>query len=106
MLLEDTMIARRSFISALVAAPVVSACSRVVAADGASVEGMRKAPAPLQDAKGGRGLQKTVLAGGCFWGVQAVFAHTNGVTRSVSGYAGGTAQTADYEIVSSGRTRH
>lgn len=100
------MIARRSFIAALVATPVVSACSSGAAADGASIEGMRKAPTPAQDPKGGQGLQKAVLAGGCFWGVQAVFAHTEGVTRAVSGYAGGTAETADYEIVSSGRTRH
>jgi len=99
------MIARRSFIAALAATPVVSACSRSVAAD--AVEGMKKVPAPALDAKGGgAGLQKVVLAGGCFWGVQAVFAHTQGVTRSVSGYAGGTKETADYEMVSSGRTRH
>ena len=99
------MIARRSFIAALVATPIVSACSSGAAAD--TVEGMKKAPAPALDAKtAAAGLQKAVLAGGCFWGVQAVFAHTQGVTRAVSGYAGGTAETADYEIVSSGRSRH
>lgn len=47
-----------------------------------------------------------VVAGGCFWGVQAVFQHTRGVTRATSGYAGGTAQTAKYDIVSSGMTDH
>lgn len=47
-----------------------------------------------------------VIAGGCFWGVQAVFQHTRGVVRATSGYAGGTAETAVYETVSSGETNH
>ena len=47
-----------------------------------------------------------VLAGGCFWGVQAVFQHVTGVTKAVSGYAGGAEATARYEIVSSGQTGH
>ncbi|MGC4030047.1 MAG: peptide-methionine (S)-S-oxide reductase MsrA [Steroidobacteraceae bacterium] len=47
-----------------------------------------------------------VLAGGCFWGVQGVFQHLKGVIRAESGYAGGTANTASYETVSSGRTGH
>lgn len=51
-------------------------------------------------------LQTAVLAGGCFWGVEAVFEHVKGVTDVVSGYAGGTKATADYETVSSGSTRH
>ena len=56
------------------------------------------------DASGG--LQTAVLAGGCFWGVQAVFQHVKGVTQAVSGYAGGTKETAAYAIVSSGVTTH
>jgi peptide-methionine (S)-S-oxide reductase len=52
------------------------------------------------------GLQTAVLAGGCFWGVQAVFQHVKGVTNAVSGYAGGEQKTADYETVSTGRTGH
>ena len=47
-----------------------------------------------------------VLAGGCFWGVEAVFEHTKGVTNVVSGYAGGAADTAQYDIVSTGTTGH
>ena len=47
-----------------------------------------------------------VLAGGCFWGVQGVFQHVKGVTSAVSGYAGGDKKSADYEIVSTGRTGH
>jgi len=50
--------------------------------------------------------QTIVLAGGCFWGVQAVFQHTKGVTAAVSGYAGGDRQTAHYDMVGSGSTGH
>jgi peptide-methionine (S)-S-oxide reductase len=48
----------------------------------------------------------TVLAGGCFWGVQGVFQHVTGVTRAVSGYTGGEKGTAEYEVVSGGDTGH
>jgi peptide-methionine (S)-S-oxide reductase len=54
----------------------------------------------------GNKSERTVFAGGCFWGVQAVFQHTLGVTRAVSGYAGGTKASPSYEQVSSGRTGH
>lgn len=47
-----------------------------------------------------------VLAGGCFWGMQAVFQHTKGVIKTTSGYAGGEAGTAQYETVSEGRSGH
>ncbi|GHA17109.1 peptide methionine sulfoxide reductase MsrA [Devosia pacifica] len=65
-------------------------------------------PAPSVDATSETDQdQATALfAAGCFWGVQAVFQHVDGVTAAVSGYAGGTADTADYETVSSGRTEH
>src|ERR1700760_892655 len=52
------------------------------------------------------GPQTAVLAGGCFWGVEAVFEHLKGVTNVVSGFAGGDKSTAHYEIVSTGRTGH
>ena len=52
------------------------------------------------------GVQTLVLAGGCFWGVEAVYEHLKGVTEAVSGYAGGTKATADYDQVSSGTTGH
>jgi len=65
-------------------------------------------PAPTVDipraAEPGR--QTIVLAGGCFWGVEAVFRHVKGVTEAVSGYAGGSAATAQYELVSAGNTGH
>ena len=54
----------------------------------------------------GSATERTVFAGGCFWGVQAVFQHTLGVTSAVSGYAGGTPAAPSYEQVSSGRTGH
>ena len=50
--------------------------------------------------------ETAVLAGGCFWGVQGVFAHVKGVTHAESGYAGGDAATAQYETVSTGSTGH
>lgn len=50
--------------------------------------------------------QTAVFAGGCFWGVDAVFKHVKGVTNVVSGYAGGSAETAHYEMVSRGNTGH
>ena len=50
--------------------------------------------------------QTAVLAGGCFWGIQNVYAHMKGVIRVTSGYAGGDGSTAQYETVSSGNTGH
>ena len=52
------------------------------------------------------GQQTAVIAGGCFWGIQAVFQHVKGVTNATSGYSGGEAKTAQYEIVSTGETGH
>ena len=53
-----------------------------------------------------KGSQKLVLAGGCFWGMEAVFEQLKGVSGVVSGFAGGTAATADYDTVSGGKTGH
>jgi peptide-methionine (S)-S-oxide reductase len=50
--------------------------------------------------------ETAVLAGGCFWGMEGVFEHVKGVTNVVSGYAGGSAQNANYDAVSSERTGH
>lgn len=50
--------------------------------------------------------ESAIFAGGCFWGIQAVFQHTKGVLNAVSGYAGGSKETADYARVSSGSTGH
>ena len=65
-------------------------------------------PAPGVDAPvaAAKRVETAVLAGGCFWGVEAVFEHLKGVSKVTSGYAGGTKETAKYDIVSSGRTGH
>lgn len=61
--------------------------------------------APVENTEA-KGLQTAVFAGGCFWGVEAVFEHVKGVTDSRSGYAGGDAKTAKYDLVSDGNTGH
>ena len=65
-------------------------------------------PAPTLDtpATASAGKETAVFAGGCFWGVQAVFQHTKGVLNAVSGYAGGARETASYASIGSGRTGH
>ena len=63
-------------------------------------------PAPALDSRDADGIQTAVIAGGCFWGVQGVFQHTAGVINAVSGYSGGTRESAAYDQVSSGRTGH
>src|SRR6187402_1743571 len=63
----------------------------------------RRVPAPTLDvARGATSPATAVLAGGCFWGVQGVYQHTNGVLNAVSGYAGGASATAHYDIVGLG----
>jgi peptide-methionine (S)-S-oxide reductase len=52
------------------------------------------------------GKQTAVIAGGCFWGIQAVFQHVKGVVQATSGYAGGSMKNPDYETVSGGQTGH
>lgn len=65
-------------------------------------------PLPANDeaVAAGASLRTAVVAGGCFWGIQDVFQHVKGVVSATSGYAGGTAATAHYEVVSSGTTGH
>jgi peptide-methionine (S)-S-oxide reductase len=63
-------------------------------------------PAFDQPVAASAGQQTIVLAGGCFWGVQAVFQHVKGVVSATSGYAGGTVSSPSYEHVSSGTTGH
>ncbi|MGJ0427260.1 peptide-methionine (S)-S-oxide reductase MsrA [Methylocystis sp.] len=90
------------FAAVLVAALTILAPLRAGAAERAFV-----LPAPAYDppaASGGK--QKLVVAGGCFWGVQGVFQRVKGVSRAVSGYAGGAKETARYEKVSRGDTGH
>lgn len=79
------------------AAPIATAASSATPLPDPAVD------TPLAQAGG---TETAVLAGGCFWGVEGVFEHVKGVTRVVSGYSGGTADTANYRQVSSGRTGH
>lgn len=74
---------------------------------GAAAESPHPIPAPLVDEPASSATSEVaVLAGGCFWGVQGVFQHVDGVTSAVSGYAGGGKDTAAYETVSTGSTGH
>jgi peptide-methionine (S)-S-oxide reductase len=63
-------------------------------------------PDPAIDVKAASGPQTAILAGGCFWCTEAVFEIIEGVEDVISGYAGGTKETAKYDIVSTGRTGH
>jgi peptide-methionine (S)-S-oxide reductase len=78
------------------------------AACGGVMAGSVSVPPPQVDAALAKtkGEATAVVAGGCFWGVQAVFQHVRGVIRAPSGYAGGEAATARYEMVGTGRTGH
>lgn len=74
----------------------------------ATAVGPRALPAPLVDAAPAprETLQEAVFAGGCYWGIQAVFEHVRGVAQVDAGYAGGQAATAHYDQVSTGVTGH
>jgi peptide-methionine (S)-S-oxide reductase len=69
-------------------------------------DAVRIAPPQKDEGMSTPGSETAVLAGGCFWGVQGVFQHVQGVKKVVSGYAGGKADTAQYERVSDGDTGH
>jgi peptide-methionine (S)-S-oxide reductase len=91
----------RKFARILAILPII-----VVGAGGAS---QAATPSPASDGRAPAAKSTTetaVFAGGCFWGVEAVFEHMKGVKEAVSGYAGGSADTAKYEVVSSGTTGH
>jgi peptide-methionine (S)-S-oxide reductase len=71
-----------------------------------AAESAHVVPPPAIDEQAQTTSEVAVLAGGCFWGVQGVFQHVEGVANAVSGYAGGAKETAHYELVGSGRTGH
>jgi peptide-methionine (S)-S-oxide reductase len=98
---------KSSFINIMLVAIVVVGLARLVAFPGSSLAA-GAVPAPVGDAAlaTATGQQTVVFAGGCFWGVQAVFQHVKGVISATSGYSGGDAKTAEYETVSTGRTGH
>ncbi|MBO9714168.1 MAG: peptide-methionine (S)-S-oxide reductase MsrA [Sphingomonas sp.] len=73
---------------------------------GAQAERTVLAPPPARDIAGATGAQTAVLAGGCFWGMEAVFEQVKGVKSVTAGYAGGTGSTASYDQVSTETTGH
>jgi peptide-methionine (S)-S-oxide reductase len=81
--------------------------SAAIAAGSVAQEKARVIPPPSVDEPASQAKSETaVFAGGCFWGVQGVFQHVKGVSRAVSGYAGGRKNTANYETVSLGTSGH
>jgi peptide-methionine (S)-S-oxide reductase len=99
------MLKFRHFLAgAALAAVVVAAIPFTVSGASAAVD----LPDPKSDTPlaATHGSATTVLAGGCFWGMQAVFEHVKGVTHVTAGYSGGSADTAQYETVSTGTTGH
>ena len=97
-------IAKTLIVGALLCVPALALIGRLAQAAEPAVA----LPPPTLDATApaGGGLENVVLAGGCFWGMQAVYEHTKGVTSAVSGYSGGSKETAHYEMVGTGRTGH
>lgn len=95
---------RRSVLAAMLLLPVFAfgLWNQPAAAQEKPVE----IPAPAMDLAESGTTATAVFAGGCFWGVQGVFQHVTGVTRAVSGYSGGAAETGTYELTSSGTTGH
>ncbi len=91
-------------LAGLLALPIVALVSQTGAVTAA--EEAVKIPPPVVDAKAGDGLATAIVAGGCFWGVQAVFQHVDGVESAVSGYSGGTVVNPDYHAVTTGTTGH
>jgi len=88
------------------------ACAMLIAASAilfspfaAAKEGIA-IPAPAMDEKSTAATETAIFAGGCFWGVQGVFQHVEGVLDATSGYAGGEEETAIYEVVGGGKTGH
>lgn len=90
---------RKAFFAAMVVAAAGAATS-LRAEEGIVI------PAPVIDEKVGATNETAVFAGGCFWGIQGVFQHVEGVKSAVSGYAGGRQDTAQYEAVGAGKTGH
>jgi peptide-methionine (S)-S-oxide reductase len=93
---------------AAVFAPILGITAAIAMAVYSSSSAAAPLPDPVVDIPLAKatGVQTAVIAGGCFWGVEGVFEHVKGVTRVVSGYSGGAADTANYRQVTSGRTGH
>src|SRR5882672_3088490 len=90
----------------IAAALALAACGLACRVGADSINKVIPAPALDTPAAEATGLQTAVLAGGCFWGLQGMFEHVQGVTKVVAGYSGGTRETAHYEMVGTERTGH
>lgn len=87
---------------ALLILSLAAACQQPAIAAERTVQ----APAAARVAHEAAGIKTAIFAGGCFWGIEGVFSHLNGVTSVVSGYHGGDAGSAKYDVVSGGNTGH
>ncbi|RZJ02166.1 MAG: peptide-methionine (S)-S-oxide reductase [Rubrivivax sp.] len=98
---------RRQLLQLLAAGAVIAGTGLLWHAGARAAEEAVLIPPPAQDiVPDGAKTAKAIFAGGCFWGVQGVFQHVEGVQRAASGYSGGTAASATYDAVSGGRTGH
>lgn len=96
----------RAILGLVLVAGVVLVLGNRATAASASRPGALPAPVVDDALATSKGEQTAVFAGGCFWGIQAVFQHVKGVKSAISGYAGGTVASPSYEEVSSGSTGH
>jgi peptide-methionine (S)-S-oxide reductase len=97
----------RHLVSIALAAAIIAVAAWQPWATSSAAEEAVVIPGPALDVQPGiRTTEVAVLAGGCFWGVQGVFQHVEGVTSAVSGYAGGEAGTASYQRIGRGDTGH
>lgn len=99
--LTGRLIARRTVASISILAPLL-----ILVACNATHANVALPNPAVDDSLSASGQQTTVFAGGCFWGIQAVFEHVKGVTHATAGYSGGAADTAQYETVGTGTTGH
>jgi peptide-methionine (S)-S-oxide reductase len=93
-------------INTIVAVLALAACGWACQVRADAADKVIPPPALDTPAAEAKGLETAVLAGGCFWGLQGMFQHVQGVTKVVAGYSGGTQETAHYEMVGTERTGH
>jgi peptide-methionine (S)-S-oxide reductase len=101
------MKSRNSLVVGITAIVLVAVVASLVSRQVSAAESAVSLPNPAVDSThAASATQTAVVAGGCFWGIQAVFQHVKGVQSATSGYSGGAAKTAEYEVVSTGETGH
>ncbi len=97
---------KRKALVLVVAALVIGGAAAFLSPGVTAADLNKPIPAPRSDPANRATTEVAVLAGGCFWGQQAVFEHVKGVTRVVAGYSGGTKETANYDDVGNQRSNH